>query len=64
MAALLGYLRGAAYSEWSLLVPERAAAALTTTPERVIRAVAALPEIELDYATVGEVTIYRYRFRT
>lgn len=62
--ALVGYLRRSSYSEWSLLVPELAAHAVGTTPEAVITTLAALPGVELSYATLGDVTIYRYRFTT
>lgn len=60
--ALLDYLRRSSYSEWSLLVPELAAAATATTPEAVIQEIVLLPGVELSYATVGDATIYRYRF--
>jgi hypothetical protein len=60
--ALLDYLRRFSYSEWSLLVPELAARAVGSTPEAVIRTLAALRDVELKYATVGDVTVYRYRF--
>ncbi len=59
--ALLDYLRRSSYSEWSLLVPELAAAAVATTPQAVIQEIVLLPGVELSYATVGDATIYRYR---
>ena len=57
------YLRDSAYAEWSLLVPELAARRLETTRDEVIRAAAAMPDVDLSYAAIGDVTIYRYRLR-